>query len=140
MWAISPTISQNQLFIIAYSTSGCRTSTTYQVPVDAITSTATTSDQSVNWKRLPDAPHYSTALLPHSYPPVIIGGYDIQYVPTSDVAILDMTKKTWIRVASLSTARSCVAVVPSAMSQSESLEAPRVVKELKLMKLPVLLQ
>jgi len=43
---------------------------------------------------------------------VIIGGHDDQYNPTSDVAILDIAKKTWHKVASLSTARDCVAVVP----------------------------
>ena len=36
----------------------------------------------------------------------------MQYAPTSDVAILDLTKNTWNRVASLSTPRHSVAVVP----------------------------
>ena len=116
MWGISLTISHDQLYIVGYSKShGKRSSTTYQLPVASIiTSRAQppTSGQSVDWNKLPNAPHYNTALLPHSYPPVIIGGIGIQYVPTSDVAILDIMKNKWNRLPSLSTARSYVAVVP----------------------------
>ena len=114
MWGISLTISHDQLYIVGYSTSGGRSSTAYQLPIDSIISSTAqppTSGQSVDWNKLPNAPHYHTALLPHSYPPVIIGG-SIQGVPTSDVAILDITKNKWNRLASLSTARNDVAVVP----------------------------
>ena len=114
MWSPSLTISHDQLYIVGYYVSR-RYPRAYQVPVDSIISSIghpSTSHLSGNWNKLPSAPHYDTALLPHSYPPVIIGGDDIQCVPTSDVAILDITKKTWIRVASLSTARKHVAVVP----------------------------
>ena len=116
MFAISLTISHDQLYIVGYITSGTRYPTAYQLPVASIITSTTqppTSGQSVDWNKLPDAPHYNTALLPHSYPPVIIGGGDkIQGVPTSDVAILDMTKQKWSMVASLSTAKAGVAVVP----------------------------
>ena len=114
MFDISLTISHDQLYIVGYTTSGGRYSTAYQLPVASIiTSTVQppTSGQNVDWNKLPNAPHYNTALLPHSYPPVIIGG-NIHYVPTSDVAILDIMKNKWNRLASLSTARDCVAVVP----------------------------
>ena len=115
MWRISLTISHDQLYIVGYSTSDGRYSTAYQLPVASIiisTAQLPTSGQSVDWIKLPNAPHGHTALLPHSYPPVIIGGYDFQGVPTSDVAILDITKNKWNRLASLSTERTCVAVVP----------------------------
>ena len=115
MWSISLTISHDQLYIVGYSTSDGRSSTAYQLPVASIITSTTqppTSGQSVDWNKLPNAPHYNTALLPHSYPPVIIGGDDIQDVRTSDVAILDTTKNKWNRLASLSTARNSVAVVP----------------------------
>ena len=114
MWNISPTLSHDQLYIVGYSTSDSRYSTAYHIPVDPIISSIAqppTSGQSVDWNKLPDAPHYNTALLPHSYPPVIIGG-SIQGVSTSDVAILDIMKNKWNRLTSLSTARDCVAVVP----------------------------
>ena len=115
MWAISLTISHDQLYIVGYDTSGGSYSTAYQLPIDSITSSTAqppTSGQSVDWNKLSNAPHYGTALLPHSYPPVIIGGRDIQGVPTSDVAILDIMKNKWNRLASLSTAKKNIAVVP----------------------------
>ena len=114
MWSPSLTISHDQLYIVGYSNSG-RSSRAYQLTIDSIISSIgqpPTSGQSNNWNTLPNAPHFDTALLPQSYPPVIIGGHDTQYVPTSDVAILDITKNTWNRVASLSTPRNNVAVVP----------------------------
>jgi len=115
MWNISPITSDDQLYIVGYTTAGSTYTRAYQVAVDSIISSIgqpPTSGQIVNWNKLPNAPHYNTALLPHSYSPVIIGGEDDQYNPTSDVAILDITKKTWHKIASLSTARSYVAVVP----------------------------
>ena len=115
MWDPALTISHDQLYIVGYDASGGTSSTAYQLTIDSIISSIgqpPTSGQSNNWNTLPNAPHFNTALLPQSYPPVIIGGDDIQCVPTSDVAILDITKNTWNRVASLSTPRDCVAVVP----------------------------
>ena len=115
MWRPSLTISHDQLYIVGYTTSrGTTSARAYQLPIDSIISSIgqpPTSGQSNNWNTLPNAPHFDTALLPQSYPPVIISG-DIQYVSTSDVAILDITKNTWNRVASLSTPRAFVAVVP----------------------------
>ena len=116
MYHPSLTISHNQLYIVGhYLPNGDVTSTAYQLPINSIISSIgqpPTSGLSDNWNTLRYAPHYSTVLLPQSYPPVIIGGHDIQGVPTSDLAILDLTKNTWNKVASLSTPRSCVAVVP----------------------------
>ena len=110
----SLTISHNQLYIVGYSDNHTY-SRAYQLPINSIISSIgqpPTSGWSNNWNTLPNAPHYDTALLPQSYPSVIIGGHDIQYIPTSDVAILDLSKKTWNKVASLSTPRTFVAVVP----------------------------
>ena len=117
MWYISLVISDDQLCIVGFSTSNGRFPMAYQIPVDSVLSSiaqahAPNRGLEVNWNQISDAPHYDTALLPYSYPPVIIGGHDTQYIPTSDVAILDVTKKTWHRVSSLSSARSYVAVVP----------------------------
>ena len=116
MWNPSLTISHDQLYIVGYYLpNGNVVSAAYQLTIDSIISSIgkpPTKGQSNNWSRLPDAPHYDTALLPQSHPPVIIGGGDIQCSSTSDIAILDITKNKWNRVASLSTPRDCVAVVP----------------------------
>ena len=117
MWNISLTTAYDQIYIVGYYLSnGNVTNKAFQISVDSILSSTdhrsrSTSGDDFKWTTLPRAPHYNTALLPHSYPPVIVGG-DIQGVPTSNVAILDITKNKWDKLASLHTARSYVAVVP----------------------------
>ena len=120
MWYISLIMSDDQLCIVGFSTSNGRFPIAYQTPVDSVISSIAQPFTSargleVHWNQLPDAPHHDTALLPYSHPPVIIGGHDTHYIPTSDVAILNVTRKTWHRVSSLSSARSYVAVVPISM-------------------------
>ena len=113
MWYISLTISDDLLYIAGYKTSdGSRSNEAYQVAVDKITSSVAqppTSSQTVQWTIIPSTPYYNTAIIPNSSPPVIIGGNDWQHVPTADVAML---KQSWNKVASLSSPRRAVAVVP----------------------------
>ena len=111
MWAIFPTISDNKIIIVGYS-SDLRYNGVYQLPVDIITSSTTTSNQPVQWMELPSAPHYETITIPNSHPPVIMGGNDLQDVLTSDVAMLDESTNKWNTVSSLSSPRFNVAVVP----------------------------
>ena len=111
MRGISPTISDNKVIIVGYGRSTGRINGVYQLPVDIITST-TTSNQPVQWMKLPRAPHYDTITIPNSHPPVIMGGCDHQSVPTSDVAMLDESTNKWNIVSSLSSPRKHVAVVP----------------------------
>ena len=106
------TISHDQLYIVGYIISVGASTRAFQLTIDSIISSIGQPPTRNNWSRLPNAPHHCTALLPQSYPPVIIGGIDIQGVPTSDVDILDITKNTWNKVASLSTPRHCVTAVP----------------------------
>ena len=104
-----PTINDNKIIIVGYSRSTGRYNRVYQLPVDTITSSTTISNQ---WMELPRAPHYETITIPNSHPPVIMGGCDLQGVPTSDVAMLDESTNKWNTVSSLSSPRDCVAVVP----------------------------
>ena len=110
---ISLTISDDLLYIAGYATShGRRSNNAYKVAVDKITSSVAqspTSSQTVQWTTIPSTPHYNTVIIPNSCPPVIIGGQDLQGVPTADVAML---KQSWSKVASLSSPRLAVAVVP----------------------------
>ena len=113
----SLTISDNLLYIVGYDRATAKTSATraHQVPaVDIITSSAAqlTSNQTAHWTKLPPAPHYYTAVIPNSCPPVIIGGDDIQGVPTVDIRVLDVPNNSWKKIASLPTPRDCTAVVP----------------------------
>ena len=113
MAVISLTIVDDLLYIAGYTTSDNeRTNEAYKIEVDKITSSVVqppTSSQTVQWTTIPSTPHYNTAIVPNSYPPVIIGGKDLQDVPTADVAML---KQSWSKVASLSSPRTAVAVVP----------------------------
>ena len=113
MYFISLTIGDDLLYIAGYHTSDMKRSTkAYKIAADKITSSVAqppTSSQTVQWTTIPSTPHYSTATIPNSCPPVIIGGDDLQDVPTADVAML---KQSWSKVASLSSARAGVAVVP----------------------------
>ena len=110
----SLTISDDLLYIVGYSRATGRTSAAHKVPVDIITSSAAqlTSNQTAHWTELPPAPHYYTAVIPNSCPPVIIGGYDIQGVPTVDIRVLDVPSNSWKKIASLTTPRHCTTVVP----------------------------
>ena len=113
MWVPSLTVSNDLLYIIGYTTAEHRTREAYQVPVDTITSTAQlNSDQKTHWTKLPPAPHYYTAIIPNSCPPVIIGGEDEDYVPTIDITILDAPNNSWKKIASLTTPRVSTAIVP----------------------------
>ena len=109
----SLTISNNLLYIVGYDTATHRTDAAYQVPVDTITSTdQLTSDQTTHWTELPRAPHGYTAIIPNSCPPVIIGGHDEHYISTTDITVLDVPNNSWKKIASLTTARSGIAIVP----------------------------
>jgi len=116
MWAIYSTISNSNIVIVGYGRSTGRTTASYQLPVDEITSSITpqaSSDPQVQWMKLPNAPYYQTSTIPNSHPPVIMGGKALDVpIRTSDVAVLHDSGKTWKRVASLSSPRDCVAIVP----------------------------
>ena len=108
----SLTISNDLLYIVGHARATGRTKAAYQVPVDTITSTAQlTSDQTTHWTKLPPAPHYKTAIIPNSCPPVIIGG-SIKGVATMDITVLDVPNNSWKKIASLTTPRSSTAIVP----------------------------
>ena len=108
MWAINPTIAGKHLLIVGYSHAGGRNKGSHQLPVSTITSS---SDQVASqWKELSYAPHYSTTTVPSSNPPLIIGGYDVKGVAISDISLYDTSKKSWIQVDNLTTARCYVGV------------------------------
>ena len=108
---ISLTIADDLLYIAGYGTLDERSNKAYKIAVDKITSSVAqppTSSQTVQWTTIPSTPHYHTAIVHNSYPLVIIGG-SLHDVPTADVAML---KQSWSKVASLSSPRIAVAVVP----------------------------
>ena len=114
MWCIKPTISGDNIIIVGYGLAGGRSSEYYQIAIEEILdqalSTSTTSNQ---WKIMSPAPHYGTAIVPYSNPPVIIGGHSHSNqgaVPTSDVCVYDSSKNSWSKVDSLTSARKHVGI------------------------------
>jgi len=110
MCYIKPTIAGEYLLIVGFNHVGGHNKGSYQLPVASITSLSSLSDQVTSqWKQLPSAPHWNTAAVPYSNPPLIIGGAG-RGVITSDISLYDTSKKSWIPVDSLTTARSYVGV------------------------------
>ena len=112
---IKPTIAGEHLLIVGYATAtGRRYNRSYQLPVASITSLSSSSDQVASqWQELSPAPHYDTVTVPYSNPPLIIGGVSHANqgsVPTSDISLYDTSKKSWIPVDTLATARKNVGV------------------------------
>ena len=107
MMAIQPMIAGEHLLIVGYSNDEGYYPISHQSPVATITS----SDQvASHWEEISPAPHYFTVTVPYSNPPLIIGGDDVEDVPTSDICLYDTSKKLWIPVDSLATARKNVGV------------------------------
>ncbi|XP_065893257.1 uncharacterized protein [Dysidea avara] len=109
MWAIKPTIAGEHLLIVGYGHADGHGSGSHQIPVAAITSMSSSDQVASQWEKLPSCLHYYTTTVPYSNPPLIIGG-DVKGVPTSDISLYDTSKKSWILVDSLTSARSNVGV------------------------------
>ena len=107
----SLTISDGLLYIVGYSRATGTINAAYKLSIDIITS-PTDQLTSNHWTKLPLAPHCYTAIIPNTSPPVIIGGSDIQCVPTADIRVLDVPNNSWKKIASLTSPRSSIAVVP----------------------------
>ena len=113
MWGFTPTNSDDHLLILGYSGADMLPyNGAYKIPVANITSSIDqqhNSDTPTKWTKLTTADHWSTALVPSSSPPVVVGG---QYhdIPTADIKMYDNSNKSWKKIGSLSSARTEVAV------------------------------
>ena len=114
MCHLSPTISDDLLCIVGYNRGKDRISAAYQIPINTITSSATRTrlnGEMVEWNKLPKAPYAGTAIVPNSYPLVIVGGYNHRQGLTSDISILDVPSNSWKKIASLTSPRRYATVV-----------------------------
>ena len=118
MWALRPTVSGDHLTIVGYNgdegtyATHCRISLEEIIPgcLPATHQGHSTSDVSAGWKKLSPSSYYDTVTLPNSFPPIIIGGGDDNFAPTSDINLFDVSKNTWRKVGSLTSARDSVGV------------------------------
>ena len=111
MWAIRPTISDNKIIIVGYNGDGGCYTTYCHISVEkilALDQPLSTSAESVEWSKLSCSPYYDTVTVPSSNPPIIIGGGDINYAPTSDISLYN--NNTWMKVDSLTSAKDSVGV------------------------------
>ena len=108
MFAFTPTIAGKHLLIVGYGAAEGRRDRSHRLPIATVTS----SDQvASHWEGISPAPYGVTATVPYSNPPLIIGGCGPSSqggVPTSDISLYDTSKKSWVKVDSLTTARSDV--------------------------------
>ena len=115
MYAFRPTISDDHLLIVGYYGVDKRCyNGAYKIPVAKITASIDqqhNSNKPTKWTELTAADHWDTALVPSSSPPVIVGGQDnTATISTADIKMYDNSNKSWKKIGSLSSARSCAAV------------------------------
>jgi len=110
MWAFTP----NHFVIVGYDANMRRYRSAHRIPITVITRSGDHQQGSyttTKWITVTTATQWHTALVPGSSPPVMIGGRDQNGVMlTADIKMYDYSSKSWKNVASLSSARSSVAV------------------------------
>ena len=106
MWSIKPTITGEDILVVGYSTDGGRSKAVFQIRADIITLSAQNPTIFGQWIELSPAPYYETATLPHSNPPLIVGGRDNSGINSfADISMYDRSQRKWIRVDSLQSPR-----------------------------------
>ena len=114
MWGFTPIVSDDHLLIVGYYGADMKGYSAYKIPVANITASddqQRNSDTPTKWTELTAADQYNTALVPSSSPPVVVSGQDATgKILTADIKMYDNSNKSWKKIGSLSSARSCVAV------------------------------
>ena len=108
MYVISATICSDSFTIVGYTgTDNKRYSEAFTIPIEGILSLpqqthslSSTDKDNTKWHRLAPAPHWKTALVPNTSPPVIIGGSK-QGITVNDITIYDEKRNVWNKISSL---------------------------------------
>ena len=107
MWNFKPTISSDNITIVGFSTNGGRDIRCYQIAIEKIIGGTSGYTQ---WRELSYPTHWEVTTVPHTNPPVIIGGRDAKHIATSDIALYDTLRGLWRKVGSLTSARNFVGI------------------------------
>ena len=114
MWGIIPTISGDNIIVVGYGSKGGRNKGCYQIPTEELILSPHRSPSPgavlMQWKELSAATHFKTTTIPYSNPPVIIGGDNEDYIPTSDVSLYDIHNNSWIKVDSMTSSKTGIGV------------------------------
>ena len=111
MYDISATIYAGSFTIVGYTGADNKHHNgTFIIPIDDIISlpqqtqqllTSSTDKDNTKWHQLAPAPYWTTALVPNTSPPVIIGGHDEQGNTVNDITIYDDTSNKWNKISSI---------------------------------------
>ena len=114
MWVVRSTISDNSITIIGFGAIKGNASDFFQIAAEEIILSLTqpffTTGTFLQWKHVTRATYFDTTTIPGSYPPVIIGGSDVNNFTTSDIMLYDITKDMWRKVDMLTSARRDVGI------------------------------
>ena len=113
MWDFTPTVSNDNLLIVGYCDvimEYCRD--TFMIPINEVTeldSKGQTGGTSPSWVTLRTPTCWRTALIPNSFPPVIVGGDGEDYSVTDYIKYIDRNRCE-NKVATLTSARCAAAI------------------------------
>jgi len=104
MCIISATTYNNYLVITGYNNKDNKhVNGVYITTMDNIIdhSTTSSSDDDIKWTQLADTPYWSTTIIPHTTPSVIVGGHDEQIITTDNIMAYDDSTNSWRTVSVL---------------------------------------
>jgi len=120
MSSFAPTIADCKLYIVGYWGENMRhNSDAFMISIAEIIRSVDSNEAGVQvqaiaapeqWTRMTAATHLWTALVPHSSPPVIVGGRNINGIATDNISMYNDSTESWRNIASLSSGRSQVAI------------------------------
>ena len=99
MWSISATTCNNSIIITGYyGADNMRYNNIYITTIDSIVQS---HDDNNKWSELHPTPYWYTTIVPHTTPPVTVGGSDGQYKSQDNIMLYDDTSNSWRTVGSL---------------------------------------
>ena len=108
MWGFTPVIFDDNVFIAGFCGHDLKHHRRgFKIPTNEVIGS---QDPPATWTRVAKADHFSTALVPSVYAPILVGGETHDSTPTVDITLYDPSTDSWQKIASLSSARFEVAV------------------------------
>ena len=117
MWAFVPMIYDDCLFIVGHDIAlMLGSNAAYKISLASITSKQQQPNKTRSrWTKITPTTYWDTAVFSISSPPVVVGGHNKDCtIPIADIKMYDQSTQQWNVIASLSSARSQVAVAPIA--------------------------
>ena len=114
MYALTPIICDDNLYIVGFSNREGSFRNTYMIPAASIASPLD-SGTAKSWQKLKSSECHDTATIPGLSVPVIVGGHRVvdqtPKISTADICVYNSATKSWEQVDKLSSPRSNPAIV-----------------------------